>query len=160
MPESGSFITLSLFALLNLLAASSGAIFKPGTWYEALQKPSWTPPNWAFPVIWTIVFAMITAAGWLVWEQAGIGALGPLLVYLINLALNAAWSGFFFGARRMDLALIDVGLLWLSIVALILLFAPISTLAAGLLLPYLIWVSIAAFLNLRVMQMNRTAPAA
>jgi tryptophan-rich sensory protein len=149
------------FMAACVAVASSGAIFKPGAWYEELAKPWWRPPNWAFPVVWTILYLMIAVSGWLVWRKAGFaGAALPLAVYGVQLLLNAAWSGFFFGMRRMDLALVDVGLLWLSIVALIVLFRPIDSAAALLLAPYLVWVSIAAFLNWTMLRLNPEARAA
>ncbi|MEL6662230.1 MAG: TspO/MBR family protein [Pseudomonadota bacterium] len=147
-----SWTVIAAFLALNFAAASAGAIFKPGTWYEALEKPGWTPPNWAFPVVWTVLFIMNAVAGALVWQAAGLGlAIG---VYIISLVFNFAWSGLFFGARRMDLGMVDVSLLWLSIAATMALFWPISPLASALQAPYLVWVTIAAALNLRVMQMN------
>lgn len=149
--------SLAVFAIANIAAASSGGLFKPGAWYESLNKPGWTPPNWAFPIVWTALFAMNAAAGWLVWraeagEMATIAA--PMIVYGVGLAVNFMWSGLFFGAKRMGLALADVALLWLLIALQIALFARHDVIAAALGLPYLAWVSIAAALNLRMMQLN------
>ena len=149
------------FVVACVLVASSGAVFRPGAWYESLRKPWWRPPNWLFAPAWTALYIMIAISGWLVWRKAGFaGAAAPLAVYGVQLLLNAAWSGFFFGLRRMDLALVDVSLLWLSILALILLFAPIDATAAWLLVPYLAWVSFAAFLNLTMLRLNPAARAA
>ena len=159
MFDTPSLLALFAFLAANLAAASSGAIFKPGDWYETLQKPSWVPPNWAFPVVWTALFAMNAVAGWLVWEAAGSGAGLAMAVYGTSLVINALWSAFFFGMKRMDLALGDVAVLWLSLVAQIAVFAPISPLAALLVLPYLAWVSTAALLNLRMIQLNPGEPA-
>lgn len=152
--DISSLAALAVFFLMSFAAASSGAIFRPGAWYEQLAKPSWTPPKWAFPVVWTILFCAIAVSGWLIWERAGAGALAVLGVFVAHLVVNAAWSGFFFGANRLDWAMADVVLLWLMIAALIALFYPIHTLAALLLVPYLIWVSIAAALNFRILQLN------
>jgi len=99
----------------------------------------------------------MTASGWLVWQQAGWSALPALSIYVVSLVLNAAWSGLFFGQRRMDLAMIDVVLLWLSIAAVIALFWPIRPLAALLLVPYLVWVTIASALNFKMIQLNPRA---
>jgi tryptophan-rich sensory protein len=148
------------FVAANVAAASSGALFRPGVWYEGLNKPPWRPPNWLFGPAWTVLFVMIAVSGWLVWRQAGFAGAGLALgVYFAHLVINAAWSGFFFGMRRMDLALIDVGLLWLSIAVLIGLFAPISTTAAWLLVPYLAWVSFAAVLNYTMLRLNPAVAA-
>ena len=147
-----SIVALVSFVVAVVLIASTGAIFKPGAWYEGLAKPSWTPPDWAFPVVWSVLYIFIAGAGWLVWREAGWSlALG---VWTLQLLLNGAWSWLFFGLRRMDLAFVDVALLWLCIAAFIMLAWPMSTIAALLFLPYLVWVSVAAALNLTVWRMN------
>jgi tryptophan-rich sensory protein len=114
-----SWIALGVFIVVNLATASSGGRFRPGPWYASLAKPGWTPPNWAFPVVWATIFCLNAAAGFLVWQASGTQAWAALAIYGLSLVLNAAWSWLFFGKRRMDLALIDVGLLWLSIAAVI-----------------------------------------
>ena len=152
--DSSSWIALGAFTALNFAAASSGGVFRPGAWYASLTKPAWTPPNLAFPVVWFVIFALNIFAGWLVWQAGGVHALPALAVYAASLVINAAWSWLFFGRKRMDLALIDVAALWLSIAATMAMFAPISPLAATLLGPYLLWVTIASFLNLRMLQLN------
>lgn len=157
MPTPESLVALAVFALANLAAASSGAFFRPGEWYAALAKPSWTPPNWAFPVVWSILFLMNAVSGWLVWQAAGTAASGALGLYVLSLVLNASWSAVFFGLHRMVLGFVNVSLIWISIVAVALAFWPISPLASALQLPYLVWVTIAAALNLTVARMNRAA---
>ena len=154
-PEN--LVALALFVLANLAAASSGAFFRPGAWYAALAKPPWTPPNWAFPVVWSILFVLNALAGGLVWITAGAAATGPLALYGVSLLINASWSAVFFGARRMGLGFVVVVTLWLSIAAVMAAFAPASPVAAGLIAPYLVWVTIAAALNLRVWQLNPAA---
>lgn len=153
--DVSALISLGVFCLINLAAASSGAIFRPGEWYAGLAKPSWTPPNWAFPVVWSILFVMNAVSGWLVWQAAGPAASGALSLYGLSLILNASWSAVFFGLRRMVLGFVNVSLIWLSIVAVALAFWPVSPVAAALQLPYLVWVTIAAALNLTVARMNR-----
>jgi tryptophan-rich sensory protein len=155
--DQPAWIAIAVFVGLNLAAASSGGIFKPGAWYAGLNKPSWTPPNFAFPLVWSLLFAANAWAGWLVWEAVGVGSPLAFGVYVVSLVLNAGWSWLFFGRRRMDLALIDVALLWLSLVAIIILFWGLRPFAAMLLVPYLVWVTIASVLNLRMMQLNRPA---
>lgn len=136
-------------------AALSGAIFRPGEWYERLAKPSWRPPNWLFAPAWTVLYLTIAVSGWLVWRKAGFASAAvPLSVYLVSLLFNAAWSGIFFGLRRPDLALLDIALLWLSIAATIVVFAPVDQAASWLLAPYLCWVSFAAALNFAVWRLN------
>jgi tryptophan-rich sensory protein len=114
------------------------------------------PPNWLFPVAWTVLYVMIAVAGWLVWREAGFaGAPLALGLWAVQLVLNAAWSWIFFGLRRMDWALADLAALWLAILATILAFAPVSAAAAWLMAPYLAWVSFAGVLNLAMVRLNR-----
>ncbi|MBI1392841.1 MAG: sensory protein TspO [Alphaproteobacteria bacterium] len=153
--------TFGAFALANFIAAASGGLFKPGHWYAQLNRPAWTPPNWAFPVVWSTLFLMNAAAGAIAWTAAtaisdGMVAL-PFIVYGVSLCFNFAWSALFFGLRRMDLALVDVVFLWMTIAAVLVLFAPLSPLAAGLVAPYLAWVTLAGVLNLRMIQLNPAA---
>ena len=147
-----SLLAPAVFLILVVLTASTGAIFKPGEWYLSLDKPSWTPPDWAFPVVWSILYLMIAYAGWLVWSEAGWSV--AIVLWGAQLLLNGIWSWLFFGRRRMDQAFVDVVLLWLCVAAFIVVAWPLSTLAALLFLPYLLWVSIAAALNLTVWRMN------
>lgn len=147
--------------LLGFLAAvvavaSTGAIFRPDAWYRSLRKPRWCPPDWLFGPAWTLLYAMIAVSGWLVWHEAGFaGAAGALGIYAVQLILNAAWSAIFFGLRRMDLALAELALLWLAILATIVAFASHHALAAWLLVPYLAWVSFAGALNAALLRANR-----
>lgn len=145
---------MALFVIIFLVVvtAASGAIFKPGEWYEGLQKPNWTPPNWAFPVVWTILYALIAWAGWIAWHDGGLLA---QILWVLQLIFNAAWSWLFFGRKRMDQAFVDVLLLALTIALFMITIAPSSALAAGLFLPYLVWVLTAATLNWQVWQMNK-----
>ena len=141
-----------VISILVFITACSGALFKPGAWYQSLKKPSWTPPNWAFPLVWSVLYIMIAAAGWIIWQVEGYGP--TVIVWSLNLALNALWSALFFGAKRMDLAFVNVCLLWLTTALFIVLALQISGFAAMLFVPYLIWVTIAACLNRAVWMMN------
>lgn len=138
----------------TLAAASTGGAFRPGAWYEALNKPVWTPPNWMFPLVWSVLYAAMAFAAWLVWDASGPAAWMALLLYAAQLVANGLWSYLFFGRRRMDWALAEVALLWIMIAALAAMFWSHSQLAGLLILPYLAWVSIAALLNLRMVQLN------
>jgi benzodiazapine receptor len=144
--------SLAVFVILVVVAASSGIFFQPGDWYESLRKPRWTPPNWLFGPVWSVLYVMIAIAGWLVWKQAP--GSGAMWFWGLQLFVNATWSGVFFGMRRMDLAFYDIGLLWLLVAGFIVTALPISTVAALLFVPYLIWVSIAGALNWTVWRMN------
>ena len=136
-------------------ASLSGAFFKPGAWYQRLSKPSWNPPNWLFPPAWTVLYICMATAGWLVWRTGDPAATAALVVYGVHLLFNAAWSAVFFGMRRPDWAFGELVLFWLSIVATIAVFAPISTAAAWLLAPYIAWVTFAGALNFKIWQLNR-----
>ena len=141
-----------VFAAIVFAAASSGALFKPDDWYFALRKPSWTPPPIAFPIVWSVLYIAIAVAGWLVWREAGVSA--ALVAWGLQIVLNAAWSWLFFGLRRVGVAFAEVIALLASIVAFIVLAQPVSSAAALLFLPYLVWVATAAALNLRILQLN------
>ncbi len=151
---SSSAIALAAFFILSFATASTGAVFRPGAWYANLKKPRWTPPNWAFPVVWSVLFCAIAVSGWLVWEAAGVTAWPALTLFAVHLLTNAAWSFLFFGKKRLDWAMAEVICLWFMIAAVIAAFAPFSRTAALLLTPYLAWVSVAAALNFRLLQLN------
>ena len=153
---------LAAFVGVCILTASSGAIFMPGEWYKALDKPPWTPPNWAFGPAWTALFAMIAYSGYVFWMSAPAEArLLPLVVYAVQLVFNGAWSFLFFKLKRMDLALGDALLMLGAIGANIAVFYPHSTAAAWLLVPYFFWVAFASALNFAILRRNapRRQPA-
>ncbi len=153
--DGGFVLALLGFAAACFAVASTGAIFRPGEWYKSIAKPSWTPPDWLFGPAWTVLYVMIAISGWLVWREAGLaGAALAFILYALQLVLNGLWSAVFFGMKRIGLALVDVALLWLSILATIVAFYPHSPLAAWLLVPYLAWVSFASALNFAIWRMN------
>jgi|GEM_PF-228620 tryptophan-rich sensory protein len=124
-------------------------------WYPTLTKPAWTPPDWVFGPVWTLLYILMAVAAWLVWRKAGFaGARLALVLYFVQLALNAAWSGLFFGLRSPAAGLVDILLLWMVIAATLVAFARHSAVAAGLLVPYFVWVSYAAALNFAIWRMN------
>jgi tryptophan-rich sensory protein len=148
-------LALMTFLGATFSAAAIGAFFMPGPWYETLVKPGWTPPNWLFGPVWTLLYVMIGTSAWLVWREAGFsGARWALAAFALQIVLNAAWSWLFFGLQRLDLALVDISLLVTTIVLMVVLYAPISRFAAGLLLPYLAWVSFATALNAAIWKLN------
>jgi tryptophan-rich sensory protein len=127
-----------------------------GSWYYALHKPAWQPPDWLFGPAWTLIFALAALAAVLYWRavEDREARLRVLAAFAINAFLNTLWSLLFFRLQRPDLALYEVGALWLSILVLILLLRRGSALAAALILPYLLWVSFAAYLNLTIVRLN------
>lgn len=148
-------LALTGFLATTFSAAAIGAFFLPGPWYETLTKPGWTPPNWLFGPVWTLLYVMIGTSAWLVWREAGFsGARWALTVFALQVVLNASWTWLFFGLQRPDLALVDIALLVVAIVTMVVLYTPISRLAAGLLLPYLAWVSFATALNAAIWKLN------
>lgn len=132
-----------------------------GPWYRSLRKPSWNPPDWLFGPAWTIIMGLAAWAGVLAWESAATSGERALIIgaFAVNLSLHMLWSPLFFNLRRPDWALIEVPFLWLSIIALMVALAPFSSLAAWLLVPYLLWVSFAMFLNYVIVRMNRPFPS-
>ena len=127
-----SIIVFVGFVGICFLAATTGAMFRPGDWYEQLRKPAWRPPNWVFPPAWTLLYLTIAVSGWLVWRTSGFaGAALPFAIYLVQLMLNASWSPIFFGMRRPDLAFIEVVMLWLSIVATVAAFHRVNPVATA-----------------------------
>lgn len=148
---------LALFAwlLACFAAAASGAMFMPGEWYAALNKPAWNPPGWIFGPVWTALYVMMAVAAWLVWRRGGFAAQRrPLGWFLAQLVLNALWTPLFFGLRQPGWAFAEILLLWLAILATLLAFRSVSRAAAWLLVPYLAWVSFAAVLNGTIWRLN------
>lgn len=138
------------------VAAIGGSLTTLGPWYHALAKPSWQPPDPAFGIIWTLIFALAAASGAIGWRQAPSRASREWLLglFALNGFLNILWSLLFFRLHRPDWALTEVVAFWLSIVGLIVLLARFSWVAAALLAPYLVWVSIASALNFEVVRLN------
>lgn len=152
----GAGLGLVGFLAVCFAAALGGALFRPGAWYDALEKPSWRPPNALFGPVWMVLFGMIAVSGWLVWREEGFaGAPIAFVVYGVQLVLNFAWSWVAFGLRRLGWAAVEMAALWVAIVANIAVFAPIHAGAAWLLVPYLAWVSFAFVLNVTVWRLNR-----
>jgi tryptophan-rich sensory protein len=146
------YTSLIFFLLLVGAAAWTGATFSPGPFYAALAKPDWTPPDWLFAPVWSVLYIMIAVAGWIVWRAQGLGA--ALWIWLIGLGLNTAWSWFMFGRKQIDLALFDIAALWIAILAFILTAWPVRRTAALLFVPYLLWVSFAVALNFEIWRLN------
>ncbi|GGE14926.1 tryptophan-rich sensory protein [Aureimonas endophytica] len=143
---------LACFLVVTLGGGLSiGIANPPGAWYEALAKPGFTPPNWLFPVAWTILYVLIGIAGWRVFLK---GPAVALALWLVQLALNFAWSPTFFGAHRIGAGLLIIALLLGAILAF--LFATIrrNRVAAWCFLPYAAWVAYATLLNFALWRLN------
>lgn len=139
-----------------VVGLGGGLLTDVGPWYRTLRKPSWQPPDWLFGPVWTIIIALAAWSAVLGWNGAASPGERVVVAALfgINAVLNIAWSFFFFTLRRPDWALAEVAPLWLSILAMFLAQLGISTLGAVLLVPYLMWVGFAAYLNRVIVRLN------
>ncbi len=147
---------LIAFLIAIAVGGIGGAVTEIGPWYYSLIKPTWQPPDWAFGPIWTLIYITTGIAGVRAWRLGDARQRRLFLIaLLINCALNVLWSLLFFKIQRPDLALIEVVALWLSIVPLILLPLRYSPRSSLLMLPYLAWVSVAAYLNLTIVRLNQ-----
>jgi translocator protein len=159
-----SILVLILFLVACFGVAAWAAQFTPGAWYAALEKPPWNPPAWLFAPVWTVLYATMAVAGWLVWRAPEPARRGPgsrfagrragLAVFAVQLVLNGAWSWLFFHLHRPGLALAEIAGLWLAILATAVLFWRVRPAAGALLLPYLAWVTFAAALNFALWRLN------
>ncbi len=133
--------------------ATSGALFRPGEWYARLDKPSWTPPNWLFPIVWAFLYVSMAVAAARVAALPETGqAIG---LWTVQITINTLWSGVFFGLRRMAAGGIIIAGLWLAVAATLVAFWSLDRVAALLLVPYLVWVTLALALNVSVWSLNR-----
>lgn len=157
MPPRRQVIGLVAWLAASFVAAAIGAAasVQAGTFYAQLARPEWAPPGAVFGPVWTVLYALMGIAAWLVWRVGGFRAAGTALtLFLAQLAFNALWSWLFFGWHRGALAFADVVLLWALVVATLAGFWRIRRLAGALLVPYLLWISFAAALNHSVWQLN------
>ncbi len=150
-----TWIGLGFWLAVTFAAAWIGSRFQPGDWYAGLVKPALTPPAWVFGPVWTLLYVIMATAAWLVWRRHGLSnAAGALGLFLGQLVMNALWSYFFFGLQRPGLALLDIITLWLAILVTLIAFWRSHPAAGILLLPYLLWISFAIYLNFRFWGLN------
>ena len=145
--------------LICQLAALIGSAFNSAsinTWYTTINKPGFLPPNWLFPVVWTILFIMMGVSLYLVWKEniRKKAVKSALAAFAVQLVLNILWSFFFFTLRSPLLGLIEIIVLWAAILVTILRFYKVSKAAAYLLIPYILWVTFAAVLNISILFLN------
>ena len=152
---------LAVLVLLLGLCLGAGYVGSLATaesvddWYPTLAKPPWTPPDSVFGPVWTTLFVLMAVAAWRVWARSRLeGARLAFLLFGLQLLLNVAWSVLFFGLRSPGAALLEIPFLWIAILTTILAFRSHSVLAASLLLPYLVWVGFAAYLNYGIWRLN------
>lgn len=151
-------LMLLAFLLLTLAVGQIGSLPTRAaleSWYPELTKPSFTPPDLAFPVVWTLLYVMMAVAAWLVWRRGGwTRARGALSLWGLQLALNLAWTYLFFGLRSPGLALLEAVALLLVLVATLVAFDRYSRAAAWLLVPYLLWTAYAIALTFEIWRLN------
>lgn len=154
-PKAMGGFAVFLAAVVAVAGLGGLAVTSAGAEYAQLTQPSWAPPASVFGPVWTVLYLMIAVSGWLVWRQAGLQrARDALMLYAVQLLLNALWTPLFFGGDWYAVAFVDIVALWLTLVATIVLFARHHRVAAVLLLPYLAWVTFAAALNFSIWQLN------
>ena len=155
MPET---YIIAAIAWAVILGGAGGALTSIGPWYRNLRKPPWQPPDWLFGPAWTIILGLAAYAAILAWEGAADDAERTTIIvlYAINFVFHFLWSPLFFNLRRPDWALIEVVFLWASVLALCIGLRPFSVLASWLIVPYFVWVSFAAILNLYIVRLNDT----
>ncbi len=139
-----------------VVAAIGGLATDTGPWYQQLRKPSWQPPDWLFGPVWTTIYALLVIAGVRGWRRATPGASREWLIVMFasNGFVNVLWSLLFFRLQRPDWALAEVGVLWSSVLVLTTVLGLRDRLGGILIVPYLAWVSFAAFLNLTIVALN------
>ncbi|MCU0908495.1 MAG: tryptophan-rich sensory protein [Rhodobacteraceae bacterium] len=139
-------------------AASTGAMFQPGTWYDSLDKPRWTPPDWMFPVAWTLLYIAIAVAATRVAVREGNAH--AMAFWAMQIAFNTLWSPVFFGLRKLGAAAVVLAGLWVAVLGTLVTFWTLDTTAGLLIAPYLVWVSYAGALNISIWQRERRRAAA
>ncbi|MFC1893496.1 TspO/MBR family protein [Chloroflexota bacterium] len=157
--KAGEVVRLVMSLVACQCAGLIGSIFTTPaipTWYAALEKPPFTPPNWLFAPAWATLYLLMGVAAFLVWRK-GLheeGVKSALVVFLVQLVINAVWSVVFFGLQSPVAGAIVIIALWTAILITILGFFRLSVAAGALLLPYILWVSFAAALNIAVLILN------
>ncbi len=148
-------LALAGWLVLTFVAAATGVFVSTGGWYATLVKPSWNPPGWLFGPVWTLLYAMMAVAAWLVWCVGGWNAQRRALgLYLCQWALNALWTPLFFGLQRPDLAFAEIVVLDFAVLATAVAFWRVRPAAGLLLVPYVLWVAFATVLNFTIWRLN------
>lgn len=162
--SKGDWLKLVVAVVGSELAGIIGSVFTVSsipTWYATIVRPELSPPNWIFGPVWTTLYGLMGVAAFLVWssyaeasEDKKKGIKIALALFGIQLVLNTLWSVIFFGLQNPGAALIEILVLWLAIITTIVTFSKISKPAAWLLVPYIAWVSFAAYLNYSIWALN------
>lgn len=147
-----SVIYFLIFLLACGAAAATALAFPTGVWYQALKKPNWTPPGRVFPIVWTTLYILSAFAATRI-ALSDAPAFG-LALWSLQIALNTLWTPVFFGGHRIRMGMIVIAMLWVVMLFIVPVFWSVDVLAGILMLPYLIWISIASVLNWRILQDN------
>ncbi|WP_297722448.1 TspO/MBR family protein [Limnohabitans sp. Rim8] len=157
MNISNRLFGLTIALGCSLLVASVGAsLTEIGPWYLALKQPSWKPPDFAFGIIWSAIFTLCAFSGWGAWQVSKTSAQKFRIAFLfaLNSLLNILWSWLYFNQHRPDWAMTELYFLWASVLLLIAGLWRMSKISSALLVPYLVWVTTAGFLNAGTVELN------
>lgn len=146
------WLTFCIFLAACLGAGMTGGLFPPDAWYRSLKKPSWTPPDWVFPVTWMVLYLCMAWAGATVAGKPDNGI--AMAFWAMQIAFNGLWTPVFFGVKNIKLGMAIIGVLWVTVFAAMLALWQVDTLAGVLFVPYLLWVTIAGALNWSVGKLN------
>ena len=147
------FLTFMIFFIACSVAASTGRLFPTGGWYTSLKKPIWNPPDWLFPIAWSILYIIIAYVGMRISKSANENP-HALALWVLQISFNTIWTPVFFGLQKIRLAMVFMLGLWGTVLAMVISYWYIDELAATLLIPYFLWISFAAVLNYRIMKLN------
>jgi translocator protein len=155
MPQPHKTALLIFILVAEAVGAAASLVTRPAVqnWFPDLVKPSFQPPDWLFAPVWVTLYLLMAVAAWRVWRMRGLNS-SPLSLYIVQLALNCAWSFVFFGAHRIGLAMIEIATLFVLIVATAIAFWRNDKLAGVLMAPYIAWVGFATALNAAIFQLN------
>ena len=141
-----------IFLLATFGAGATGAMFPTGEWYKSLNKPTWVPPNWVFPIAWTSIYLLISFAGARVAVLDGNAY--AMAFWALQIAFNTLWTPVFFGARNLKGSLPIMAMLWLAVLGCLVTHWQLDLYAGLAFVPYMAWVTVAAALNLSMVRLN------
>lgn len=150
-----TFLLFSVFLLACVAAGTTGAMFSPGEWYRNLNKPWFTPPDWLFPVAWSVLYICMAAAGTRValLPESGLA----LALWALQISLNTLWTPVFFGLRMIRAGMLVLVCMWVAVAACMIAMWQLDWIAGLLFVPYLMWVTVAGALNAGVWRLNPQA---
>jgi tryptophan-rich sensory protein len=146
------WILFCIFLAATFAAGATGAMFPTGEWYKQLNKPSWTPPNWLFPIAWTSIYLLMSFAGARVAVLEG--SAYAMAFWAMQIAFNALWTPVFFGLRNLKGSLPVMAGLWVSVLGCLVTHFMLDPLAGLAFVPYMLWVTVAASLNIALVRLN------